>query len=83
MSYTTQNYREHGGERTVIGGEVVITAGALVSVDPEAVIEGVPSTDLSPAASQADSSAATIEDLLLDFNALLAKLRAAGLMSTT
>jgi exosome complex RNA-binding protein Rrp42 (RNase PH superfamily) len=83
MSYNTKNYREHGGEKTVIAGEVVIAAGAQVSVDPAAIIEGVPSTELNPAASQAESTAATIEDLVLDFNSLLAKLKAAGLMSTT
>ncbi len=82
MSYNTKNHREQGGERTYIGGEIVIAAGALVSVDPAAIIEGVPSTTLTPAASQTESSAASVEDLVTDFNSLLAKLRAAGLMSS-
>lgn len=37
---------------------------------------------LAPAAAQADSTAATIADLKTDFNALLAKLRAAGHLAT-
>ncbi len=78
MSYSTKNYREQGGEKTYIGGEVVIAAGARVLIDPAAVIEGAP----TPAASQADSTADSIEDLVGDFNSLLAKLKAAGLMST-
>ena len=78
MSYNTKNYREQGGEKTYIGGEVIIAAGAKVLVDPAAVLEGVP----TPAASQAASTALTVEDLVVDFNSLLAKMKAAGLMST-
>lgn len=35
-----------------------------------------------PAAAQADSTATTIAGLVTDFNALLAKLRAAGVLAT-
>lgn len=35
---------------------------------------------VTPAAAQADSTATEISDLVADFNALLAKLRTAGLM---
>ena len=36
---------------------------------------------IAPAANQEDSTATTIADLKTDFNALLAKLKAAGLMA--
>lgn len=66
MSYNTKNYTEQGGEKTVIGGTLEIKAGATV-------------TGLA-AAYQVDSTAEDLSTLLADFNALLAKLRAAGLM---
>lgn len=82
MSYNTKNYREQGGEKTVIGGEVILAANAKVTIDPAAIIEGLPGGNFTPAASQVDSTATTIEDLVMDFNALLAKLRSAGLMAS-
>jgi hypothetical protein len=69
MSYTTKNYTEQGGEKTVIGGILEIKQGASV-------------TGLPTAAKQANSEATTIAGLVTDFNALLAKLKAAGLMAT-
>lgn len=80
MSYNTKNYREQGGEKTVIGGEVILAANAKVTIDPAAIIDGLPGGNFTPAASQVDSTATTIEELVMDFNALLAKLRSAGLM---
>jgi len=67
MSYNTKNYTEQGGEKTVIGGTLEIKEGAVVT--------GLPILD-----NQAESAAATVEDLVTDFNALLTKLKAAGLM---
>ena len=67
MSYNTKNFTEQGGEKTVIGGTLEIKDGAVVT--------GLPVLD-----SQAASTAATVEDLVTDFNALLTKLKAAGLM---
>jgi hypothetical protein len=67
MSYNTKNYTEQGGEKTVIGGTLEIKDGAVVT--------GLPVLD-----NQAASTAATIEDLVTDFNALLTKLKTAGLM---
>lgn len=66
MSYNTKNYTEQGGERTVIGGTLEFTEGA--------VLKGgiVPN--------QADSSASTVADLKAAHNALLANLKDAGLM---
>ena len=69
MSYTTKNYTSDGGDKTVIGGTLEIKEGA--------VLLGLPQ-----AANQADSTATTIAGLVTDLNALLAKLKAAGLMKT-
>lgn len=73
MSYSTKNYTEQGGEKTVIGGTLEIKEGASVI--------GLPSS-FTPAENQAVSEATTVEDLLVDFNALLSKLKIAGLMET-
>ena len=67
MSYNTKNYTEQGGEKTVIGGTLEIKEGAVVT--------GHPILD-----NQAASAATTVEDLVTDFNALLTKLKTAGLM---
>lgn len=67
MSYNTKNYTEQGGEKTVIGGVLEIKEGASV-------------TGLPVAENQADSIATDVTGLVTDFNALLAKLKAAGLM---
>jgi hypothetical protein len=64
-----KNYTEQGGEKTVIGGTLEIVEGGQIT--------GLPS-----AAFQTDSTASTIAGLVVDFNALLAKLKAAGLMAS-
>lgn len=69
MSYNTKNYTEQGGEKTVIGGVLEIKEGASVT--------GLPIVE-----NQADSIAADVAGLVTDFNSLLAKLKAAGLMET-
>ena len=73
MGYNTKNYTERGGDKTVIGGELAVTAEGKVTFD---------GTELKPAAVQADSTAVDVADLVADFNALLAKLKAAGLMES-
>ena len=72
MSYNVNNYTEQGGEKTVIGGTLEIKEGASVT--------GLP-TQFTPAENQSDSTATTIAGLVVDFNALLTKLKAAGLMA--
>ena len=67
MSYTTKNYMEQGGEKWIVGGAREILPGASVM--------GLP-----VAANQADSTASDVAGLVADFNALLTKLKAAGLM---
>lgn len=68
MTYNSKNYTEQGGEKTVIGGTLEIRDGATV-------------VGLSLIENQLESTAATIEDLVTDFNALLSKLKTAGLMT--
>lgn len=68
-----KNYTEQGGERTVIGGEIEIATGGKLT------FEGV---EVKPAAAQEDSTASTIAAAVIDLNALLAKLRAAGLIAS-
>lgn len=66
-----KNYTEQGGEKTVIGGTLEIGSGGKLTFA---------GTEIKPAATQANSTAETVADLVTDFNALLAKLKAAGLM---
>ena len=70
--YNIKNYTEQGGDVTHIGGKLVFEEGSSV--------EGLPSS-FTPAANQADSEASTIAALKEDFNALLTKLKTAGLMA--
>ena len=67
MSYNGKNYMEQGGDKWVIGGTLEIKEGASV---PQA-------------ATQADSVAEDVSTLVSDFNGLLAKLKAAGLMASS
>ena len=67
MSYNAKNYTEQGGDVTHIGGKLVIEEGGS--------IEGLPSAE-----NQAASTASTVATLKDDFNALLTKLKTAGIM---
>ena len=69
MSYNTKNYTEQGGDVTHFGGKVIFEEGCEV--------EG---NSFTPAENQADSTATTVAALKDDFNALLTKLKTAGLM---
>ena len=73
MTYNSKNYTEQGGEKTVIGGELAITTEGKITFD---------GAELKPAALQADSTAVDVADLVADFNALLLKLKTAGLMES-
>lgn len=63
------NYTEQGGVKTVIGGEIDVTGTLKLG-----------GAAVGQAANQAASTAAAVADLKTDFNALLTKLKAAGLM---
>ena len=67
--YNAKNYTEQGGDVTHFGGKVIFEEGCEV--------EG---NSFTPAANQADSTATTVAALKDEFNALLTKLKAAGLM---
>lgn len=73
MSYSAKNYTEQGGDKTVIGGTLEIKEGATIT--------GLPSS-FTPAENQAPNVAEDITSLVADFNALLLKLKTAGLMET-
>lgn len=66
-----KNYAEQGGDKWVVIGSLGIAG------EGKLLIQGA---EFTRAATQADSAATTIADLKTDFNALLAKLKAAGLM---
>ena len=74
--YNAKNYTEQGGDVTHIGGKLVIEEGASVEGLP------FPAGSITPAANQANSEATTIDALKEDFNALLTKMKTAGLMAT-
>ena len=75
MSYNSKNYTEQGGERTVIGGELVIKNGGRLILE-----EGAENSGLPRAANQAESTATTVSGLKDDLNALIGKLVSAGIM---
>ena len=68
-----KNYKEQGGEKWVVGGELVIRDGGKLLFNVQ---------EFKPAIFHADSTATTTEDLKADFNSLLTKLKDAGLMET-
>jgi len=66
-SYTTKNYTEAGGDRTIIGGVLEIKEGAEVT--------GLPQMDFL-----AESTASTVKEAVADLNTLISGLKAAGIM---
>lgn len=73
MGYNAKNYNEQGGERTIISGELVIAEGGKLLFNEQ---------ELKPAAFQDASTASTVAGAVADLNALIAKLKAAGLMAS-
>lgn len=74
MDYNAKNYTEQGGDVTHFGGRVVFENGCQ--------IEGLPEAPTVPVAgNQAESEATTVATLKDDFNSLLSKLKASGLMA--
>ncbi len=66
--HNCKNYNTDGGDKTVIGGTLEIKEGAkVVGYQAEA---------------QADSTATDVAGVVADLNALLAKLKTAGLMKS-
>ena len=78
-TYNTRNYAAHGGGEWVVGGKLTFLEGATVDGLPAATAYA--SGGVLLAANQTDSAASTIAGLNVEFNALLAKLKAAGIMA--
>lgn len=86
MGYTTKNYFDNGGDKTVIGGELAVVGSGKITKDGVDVLIGSHATTatygtVKQAATQANSTAVDVATLVTDFNALLAKLKAAGIMA--
>lgn len=73
MSYNAKNHNEQGGNKTVIEGELVIAEGGKLFFD---------ALEVKPAAFQDASTASTVAGAVADLNALITKLKAAGLMAS-
>ena len=79
-TYNSKNYFAHGGEQLVIGGKLTFLDGAAVENFPGST-SGTAASGTAPYV--ADSEATTVANLKNDFNALLATLRTAGVLSAT
>ena len=76
MSSSTRNYHAHGGNEWIVGGKLTFLPGAVVE-GAEGLFDPAPAAKLSFVA---ESEATTVAALREDFNALLAVLKAAGIM---
>ena len=74
--HLTKNYNTDGGDRTVIGGTLEFAEGAEVKNFPGGGSEG------DKAENQSASTATAVAGLKNDFNALLVKLKEAGIMAS-
>ena len=74
MCHVTRNYNTDGGDTLVIGGKLVVEEGAEVSGLPDSGGSG------GAAANQPASTATQVAALKNDFNALLIRLKDAGIM---
>jgi len=85
-NYNTKNYTEQGGEKTVIGGELVIEAGAELKVLSGATFtneNGSGEADAAKIPYMAASVQSTGANVAKDLSGLIALLKTAGLMDTT
>ena len=79
MEYNAKNYMAQDGDRLVIGGTLEIREGASVTGLPSAAADNPGVVRI--ATNQAASAAADVAALATDFNTLLQKLKAAGIMA--
>ncbi|MEN6634519.1 MAG: head fiber protein [Clostridiaceae bacterium] len=76
-----KNYLTDGGDRLVIGGTLeVLDTATVTGLQPECATEQTIGS-VYQATNQGESAATTISDLTSDFNALLQKLKDAGIMA--
>ena len=79
MGYNAKNYMAQGGARLVIGDTLEIKEGASVTVLPVAAAGSAGVVVMST--NQVASVATDVAALVTDFNTLLQKLKAAGIMA--
>ncbi len=79
MEYNAKNYMAQGGDRLVIGGTLEIKEGASVTGLPAAAADSAGVVVMST--NQVASVATDVAALVTDFNTLLQKLKAAGIMA--
>ena len=79
MEYNAKNYMAQGGDRLVIGGTLEIREGASVTGLPSAAADNPGVVRI--ATNQVASAAVDVAALATDFNTLLQKLKAAGIMA--
>ena len=79
MEYNAKNYMAQGGDRLVIGGTLEIKEGASVTGLPPAAADSAGVVVMST--NQVASVATDVAALATDFNTLLQKLKAAGIMA--
>ena len=76
-----KNYMADGGDRLVIGGTLeVLDTATVTGLQPGYATEQTVGS-VYQATNQGESAATTISDLTSDFNALLQKLKDAGVMA--
>ena len=76
-----KNYLTDGGDRLVIGGTLEVLDTATVTGLQSGYATEQTAGSVYQAPNQAESAATTIADLKSDFNALLQKLKNAGVMA--
>jgi len=76
-----KNYTTDGGNRLVIGGTLEVLDAASVTGLQTGYASPETAGSVYQAANQAESAATTIADLKSDFNALLLKMKDAGIMA--
>ena len=80
VTRTCKNYATDGGDRLVIGGTLEVLDTATVTGLQSGYATEQTAGSVFQMTNQAESAATTIADLKSDFNALLLKLKNAGIM---
>ncbi|MEA5049608.1 MAG: Head fiber protein [Eubacteriales bacterium] len=81
MTRNCKNYLTDGGDRLVIGGTLEVLDTATVTGLQSGYATEQTAGSVYQAMNQAASAATTISDLTSDFNALMQKLKDAGIMA--
>lgn len=78
MYYAIKNYKDRNGSRTVIGGELLVKAGAKLTAEPGAELNGLPKSNYMQ---EIGTDVTSVAGLRGEMNQLLGMLKAAGLMA--